>query len=140
LGVVIAVLRLERNHMGKRLHSYCIYTTVSPKKLKAVDGEITESKTWRTGLSLLQKARDAGEDLAIVFSDAVSDCEALVAWAIVSDIQTNDGITKCTFEKRKNLPRGKHLTQELRLRSTGRNIAPGFIRPYALCHTPAYLA
>jgi hypothetical protein len=42
LGVVIAVLGLERNHMGKRLHSYCIYTTVSPEKLKAVEGEITD--------------------------------------------------------------------------------------------------
>lgn len=35
--------------------------------------------------------------------------------------------------------RGKQVTQELVLSTTGKTIAPGFIRPYALVQTPKFL-
>ena len=34
---------------------------------------------------------------------------------------------------------GKHAPQELVLRSSGKKIAPGFIRPYAICETPPFV-
>src|SRR5262245_23144781 len=127
--------------MSKKLFEYCVYTTAHPDRLKEAmesgngSGTFTESREWVTGRALLAKVLKDGFDMAIVFSDAASDCSSLIYWAVLREIEIKDKQTRCTFECLRRLPEG-HKTQQLRLRSTEEFIAPGFIRPYAICETP----
>jgi hypothetical protein len=50
--------------MGTQLYPYCIYTTIGPEKLKTAkdgSGGLVESRVWKTGWELLQKAREANK-------------------------------------------------------------------------------
>ena len=73
----------------------------------------------------------------ILFGDAAYGGE-LIYWGILVDIKLKDATTEYTVKALKRLPKG-HTPQELELRSTGKRIAPNFIRPYAICHTPKFL-
>jgi hypothetical protein len=127
--------------MTTRLFPYCIYTTIGRDKLKGIKkGDLVESKEWKTGEDLFRKACKAKQDMAIIFSDAARDCSALIYWAVISNIKLGERKTTCKFRSLRLLPKGKHRTQRLRLKSTNKTIAPDFIRPYAICLTPDFLA
>jgi hypothetical protein len=76
-------------------------------------------------------------DMAVVFGDA-TDCSRLIYWGILTNVVAGDGETRY-WVKSMRMIRGAHCPQELVLRSTGKKIAPGFIRPYAICKKPSFL-
>jgi hypothetical protein len=58
---------------------------------------------------------------------------------LLTDIQVNDDKTSGYTVDRLRKIGGKRAPQDLVLRSTGKNIAPHFIKSYAICKTPAFL-
>jgi hypothetical protein len=141
----------QENAMSPSLFRFCIYTTVGKSDLLSAtnslgEGELEESKPWKGGWRLLQEAQAAKQDMPILFSDGATDCSTLIYWAILQNISIDEGKkgtkgSKCTkyrFKGLQDLPR-QHSTQSLCLKSTGKKIAPYFIRPYAICHTPDFL-
>ena len=94
--------------------------------------------------ALLRLAEDSCPDCAGRFfasplggADS-TDCSRLIYQARLINIGLQRGSTQFSFVGLKRLPKG-HRPQELRLLSTSRNIAPDYIRPYAICHSPAWL-
>lgn len=72
-----------------------------------------------------------------MFADA-TDCTRLLYWGAISDIHIDDGGTSYSVEGLSPIGHGR-TPQDLVLRSTGKQIAPDFIRPYAICRTPEFL-
>jgi hypothetical protein len=128
--------------MARRLFEYCAYTIVLKDTLEGIhknkkgEGSLSENKPWVTGRRLLHQAQQTGVDMPILFGDAAW-CPDLIYWAILREVTVGDQGTKYRFEHLKKLD--GHSPQELLLRSTGKPIAVGFIRPYAICKTPAFL-
>jgi len=75
--------------------------------------------------------------MPVLFGDA-TNCSRLLYWGVLTDVQIHDGGTRFAVDCVRKLG-GKHAPQELVLRSSGKKIAPGFIRPYAICETPAFV-
>ena len=75
--------------------------------------------------------------MPIVFGDS-TDCSRLTHWAILQDIELSEHGTKYTVSPLHAI-RGKRSPQNLTLRSTGKKIGKGFIRPYAICKTPKFI-
>jgi hypothetical protein len=124
--------------VAAELSEFCVYTIRHKDWLeKAIAGGVgegDEKKQWVTAGRLFG---DRGQcAMAILFGDA-SDCEKLICWAILTQIQYNNEGTSYSFENAKRL-RGRK-TQQLRLRSSRNMIAPNFIKPYAICYTPDFL-
>ena len=124
------------------LSDHCIYTIASGVRLNAEANtrrpvQFTEKKTWTTGYRLWQDAKADGRPMPILLADA-ADCSRILYWGLLTGIETGDGATTYTVDRVRPLP-GKHAPQDLILRSTDRQIAPHFIRPYAICRTPRFL-
>ena len=124
------------------LMDFCVYTIVSRDRLDPVALEGTplvgqESRTWRSAYVLREEARESGRSLPIILADA-KDCSRLLYWGLLQQIEPRPDHTTYTVDRLRALP-GRHSPQELVLRLTGEHIAPGFIRPYAICHTPLFL-
>lgn len=127
------------------LSSFCIYTIRHSAQLYAqakTSGPfvLTEGKAWTTGHLLWGQARQSGELMPLIFS-AAEDVTGLIYWATIDDIAIDeeDRTTTCTYSNVQAVtPARPHSS--LRLRSTGRPLSEDFIRPYAICYTPAFLA
>ena len=125
-----------------RISRYCVYTIADGKKLAfAADNRkecaFEEKKSWVTGHSLWQNARLANEVMPVLLGDA-ADCTRLLFWGFLADLQIEDSGTSFVLDRVRRLEY-RHTPQELVLRSSGKNIAPNFIRPYAICVTPPFL-
>jgi hypothetical protein len=127
------------------LSSFCIYTMRHSAKLDVragtSEGDVfTERRAWRTGQLLWTKACRSGELMPVIFSAAEQDAR-LIYWATIDDItiDEDDRTTTCAYSNLKLITPARPLSS-LRLRSTGRPLSEDFIRPYALCYTPAFLA
>jgi hypothetical protein len=121
---------------------FCVYTIVSRDKLDPIALDQaplvnSEARTWKAADTMLNEARAAGQSLPLVLADA-KDCSRLLYWGILQVLKLSDQRTEYTVDYLRSLP-GRHSPQELVLRSTGEHIAPGFIRPYAICLTPPFL-
>jgi hypothetical protein len=128
--------------MAQGFSDHCIYTIVSAKKLAKASAQggpakFPENKAWVTGYNLWQKAVAENLRMPILFADAV-DCSRLLYWGLLTGIQFDGTTTKYTVDLVRKL-KGRHSPRELVLRSTRKNIASGFIRPYAICLTPSFL-
>jgi hypothetical protein len=128
--------------MEKGFSEHCIYTIVHKDLLaeaarKADPTTFRESKAWVTGRQLWQQAQAAGVDFPVLLGDA-TDCSRLEYWGLLIGVEIEGEATHFTLDRVRPL-QGAHTSQELVLRSTGEHIAPGFIRPYAICRTPAFL-
>jgi hypothetical protein len=128
--------------MGRGLSDYCVSTIVrgdllekAAKKGRPVT--FTEDKAWVMGRELWQEAQAVGRGMPVLLSDA-RHCSPLLYWGLLTSIELGDDSTSYTVDKVRRL-KGKHTRQELILRSTGRQIAPHFIRPYAIVATPGFL-
>ena len=124
------------------LSEYCIYTIVELATLEEAAREGTpqtfnEGKPWVTGHALLEKARGAGLQMPVLLGDA-TDCNRLLYWDLLTDVTVTEGGTSYTVDRVRELD-SQHTPQDLELRSTGKKIAPNFIRPYAICETPDFL-
>jgi hypothetical protein len=127
---------------SRQLFEFSVYTIVHKNKLdEAVrsGGNITvrEEKAWTTGYDLLSKAKAAGAEMPVVFADA-TDCSRLLYWGILTEVVIEDQTTKYSVKQMQEI-NGSHSPQKLLLKSTGKQIAPNFIRPYAICRTPSFL-
>jgi hypothetical protein len=69
---------------------------------------------------------------------AAEDCSRLIYWGVLTKIRRVSTGTEYTVERISKI-KGSHSPQELVLKSTHKTIAPGFIRPYAICETPAFI-
>ena len=123
--------------------TFCVYTIVNRDQLDRIVVEGTpltrrESRVWKTADEILRQATAVGEPLPILFADAARDCSQLLYWGVLQKIELGADWTEYTVDRLRTLP-GRHATQELVLRSTGKPIAPGFIRPYAICHVPEFI-
>jgi len=128
--------------MSNELTGYCVYTIVSRDRLDPValeGGKFVgeEARTWKGGVQLKAEGEMEGQRLPLLLADA-KDCSRLLYWGLLEDIQLLEGRTRYTVDRLRAL-RGRRSPQELVLRSTGEPIAYGFIRPYAICHTPTFL-
>jgi hypothetical protein len=134
--------RRRAGNSGRSLLTSCVYTIAHVDKLRGIAngdgrGTLTEAKPWTSGLKLLERANEEGVDLPILFADA-TDCSRLLFWAVLTKIDITPDGTRYRFERLRPLPRNRS-PQDLVLLSSGRPIAPGYIRPYALCETPDFL-
>lgn len=121
---------------------FCVYTIVSRDKLDRIALEkaplvSSEARPWKAADKLLKNARASGQQLPLLLANA-KDCSQLLYWGILQALKINDKRTEYTVDHLRPLP-GRHSPQELVLRSTGKYIAPGFIKPYAICVTPPFL-
>lgn len=120
----------------------CVYTIVERNRLWAasrdggVSEPITEGRRWVGGKRLLDDAGAENSQVALLFGDA-ADCSQLIAWALLDSVEIRDKTTDFKFRELREL--SGHAPQELVLVSSGETIAPGFIRPYAICFTPDFL-
>lgn len=80
----------------------------------------------------MDAAYKAGEKMAVIFSDAAYNSENLLLWGVLQKIEIDGERTNIQFTDVKRIPGRRHRT-ELKLKSTGKEIAPNFIRPHAIC-------
>ena len=128
--------------MATALSEHCVYTIVHPDELaKAVQRggstRFRESRVWATGMKLREQARAADIGFPILLGNA-TDCSLLEHWGLLTEVVVEGKATWLTVDRVRSLP-GRHTPQELVLRKSGEHIAPNFIRPYAICRTPAFL-
>jgi hypothetical protein len=97
----------------------------------------TERKRWVRAKSLLEAAKRSGEELAVVFAPA-QGTRYLFAWALLEEVVLEDKQTKYKFSNM-TLFSKRHRKTSLRKASNAQPLAETFIRPYAICHTPAFL-
>jgi len=135
---------LERcvSEAGTLLACWCVYTIVSRDALDRAALERApltrqEGRAWRTATRLLDEAGRQKAALPILIGDA-KDCSRLLYWGILVSISVRGARTTYTVDALRPIP-GRHSAQELVLRSSGKSIAPRFIRPYAVCRTPTFL-
>ena len=127
------------------LSFFCVHTMLHSQKLnaQAETGSahiLAENKAWTTGRLLWDQARRSGELMPLVFSGAEKNT-GLIYWATIDDITIDEEsrTTACTYSDLRTIVPYKPKSS-LRLRSTGQPISEDFIRPYAVCRTPAFLA
>jgi hypothetical protein len=128
--------------MANRLAANCVYTILHPDRLaeaSSLRGPSTFAVGQRmtTAADLFRSAQKDGEDVLVLFGDA-THCSKLVYWGHLVGIDVGDEDTHLTVFPIRPLEPG-HRPQELVLQSTGKRIAKGFIRPYAVCRRPKFL-
>jgi hypothetical protein len=121
---------------------FCVYTIVSRDKLDPVALEqsrlvSSEARVWKTASVMLMEATAAGQSVPLLLADA-KDCSRLLYWGLLEAVKVGPARTEYTVDRLRSLP-GRHSPQELILQKTRKYIAPGFIRPYAICVTPEFL-
>jgi hypothetical protein len=128
-----------------RLSSYCIYTILHSDALRrqAAEGgpySLTEHKPWKTGSELWAEAVRSGEQMPIVFSGA-DVATGLFYWATIDDVKVDreKRETTCSYSNLREINPPKPLSA-LRLKTGNRQLSDNYIRPYAICHTPSFLA
>jgi hypothetical protein len=124
------------------ISDYCVYTIVHPDRLAEAQrrgraATFSEAKPWINGLKLWQKAQKAGIGMPVLLGDA-TDCSQLLCWGLLTQVEVSDSGTSFTVDRVRRLA-DCHEPQELVLRSTGKHIAPHFIKPYAICETPDFV-
>jgi hypothetical protein len=123
------------------LFQYAVYTTLAgtvfTQALAAGALTFKEGKRWTGATHLLDEARAHGQRVPLLVSDGAYDCSKLIGWAVLDRVELSDDGTRVWASELRPLKR--HRTQELLLRKSGQPIAEGFIRPYALVHTPGFL-
>lgn len=124
------------------LSELCVYTIVDPVVLAEAARHVqvfqrSEGKSWATAEKLWRDAVQLGDDFPVLLGDA-ADCSRLEYWGILRSLNITSAGTEYMLDCVRRLPRLRS-PQDLVLRNTGKNIAPGFIRPYAVCRTPAFL-
>jgi hypothetical protein len=135
--------------MSSRLYKTCIYTCIyAIAKADKLDwicnendgkGELEEDRRWVTAEEHLREAQKHNFKLPMLFTDAAHDTSQLIYWAVLEDIKLIGDKTRYSFSGLRPLLWGEHATQDLILESSGKPIAPHFIRSYAICQTPEFL-
>ena len=132
--------------MNTTLAPYCIYTIVHVDELQHVHvaggaGSFTENKKWVGGARLFHAATTAGQRLPVVFADAATT-DGLIYYALLTDVailgDSVRGPTRYSFEAL--TPIHPPVPKSTLIKITGSEpLDDNYIRPYVLCHTPAFL-
>lgn len=125
--------------MSAELASYCVYTIRVPEQLLDASRHGTplhESKRWVRAAQLWASARQAGQEMAILFADA-RHCSELIAWAVLRSVDVAENGTRYTIGQLWGVPRSR--PQDLELLDRPARIKKNHIRPYVLCKTPTFL-
>lgn len=123
------------------LAEHCVYTIKSLVDLEQAStdggcGQFQEQRSWRTGKRLLEDARRSGTRLPIIFAPAEATFR-LFGWALIDDIVPGPTTTySFSSLQRFENPPAKSTLKKAR---DGKRLDKWFIRPYAICRTPAYL-
>ena len=131
---------------------YCVYTI---RRTQALDrclaeggaGSFVENKAWKGADRLLTESIGRGQRMPIVFSAAEGETgSGLTYWAKLTELEVDDGDpalgrkAKTTYWFTELTPlTGRHRLSDLNKKSDGKPLSEDFIRPYALCLTPAFL-
>jgi hypothetical protein len=99
---------------------------------------LREGKRWVTAARLWRESTREGLTMPIIFSAAEAD-KGLIYLGHVDSIDVDDDGTTCTYTDLRRIEPAKPLST-LRLRSHGRPMSDANIRPYAICHTPSFVA
>jgi hypothetical protein len=125
--------------MAVALADLCIYTIKhSDDLVEGLSDTFHEKKVWATAKRLLEEARGRQEALAVVFSPA-EQTRDIVAWALLEAIDFTPDGTDYRFSNMKLLPEPRPRKTTLRKRN-GKPVSGNFIRPYAICRRPSFLA
>ena len=132
---------------GPAISSFSIYTMRHSNKLDEVyrsggEGHFTENSRWVTGERLFLEAQKNGVQMPVIFSAAEKD-SGLIYFGMLTKIELNDGQsdkpqTTYWFTGLTRLDDFRPLSS-LTLLSTRKPLSDKFIRPYAICYTPAFL-
>lgn len=128
--------------MDGGLFKFCVSTIIDKKDIRKFlaqgDGRFTENKAWKMAKTLFLESQQIGTRMPLILSDAARDSEKLLCWATLQKIELDGDKTTVEFDAVKKI-KGTRGRTDLILRSTGRVIAPMFIKPYAICATPDFL-
>ncbi len=133
------------------LTDLCIYTIKQSDDLLQVaagDGSASfkEGKRWVSANELVANARRWYDHVPIFFAPAEATGE-LFAWAVLDDVTLRDNTTTYTFSRLQlfddliemQIIENRPLKTTLYKASNNTPLDKGFIRPYAICRTPAVL-
>jgi hypothetical protein len=128
-----------------RLSRFCIYTLLHSDELRrqAAEGgrqSLTERKVWKTASQLWAEAERSGERMPVVFSGA-DVATGLFCWATIDDVTVDyeKRQTTCSYSNLREINPPQRLSA-LWLRNGNRKLPDSYIRPYAICQTPSFLA
>jgi hypothetical protein len=122
---------------------WCVYTIAHGEGLAKAQRQgaqqvsFQERKRWTGAENRLAVARRQGQRVPVLLADS-RRTSRLRWWGFLEDVALSERGTIFRVDRIRQLP-GMHRPQDLTL-LTGARIAPGFIRPYALCRTPTFLA
>jgi hypothetical protein len=126
----------------------CVYTIVHTNKLDKLyrdggNGQIEEKRNWASAHRLLQEAKRSDMKMLIVFAAAeyTSDLLYYANLEAIKIDKSNPKSPVTTLEVSKLTPfeEPKPNKTSLMVKSTGRAIPEGQIRPYVICKTPREL-
>lgn len=120
----------------------CIYTIRRSRDLEEClangrRGGFEEQREWKAGKQLLDEARRSGKRLPIIFAPA-EDTRRLFAWALIDEIASGP-TTSYSFSELQLLA-DRPIKSVLKKARDGTQLNEWFIRPYAICQTPSFLA
>lgn len=123
----------------------CVYTIRHSDKLREValaggSDTFEAGQSWKQVKQILNQAKGDGLQVPVVFARA-EDTSDLFAWAVLEDIALRDEKprTRYRFSSLQLLKKPPPKTS-LRKAFNGESLAAGFIRPYAICLTPEWIA
>jgi hypothetical protein len=131
--------------MGQPLSPFCIYTIRHSERLDEVyraggSNEFEENTTWKTGRQLLLEAKDRGMRVPVVFA-STDVTDKLIYYAMLSRVEVDHENATTSYAFTDLTPiEGDHPLSSLKLRSNRRPLSDKFIRPYAICLTPSFIA
>jgi hypothetical protein len=120
----------------------CIYTIKHTDDLEtAAEARepvtFTEDKRWVTAQKMLIGALRLGERVPIIFAPA-EFTRFLFGWALLDKVVLKNDTTEYTFSQFQKFKKEAHRKTTLRKASNAEPLHADFIRPYAICLTPAY--
>ncbi|MCL5745573.1 MAG: hypothetical protein M1541_16885 [Acidobacteria bacterium] len=125
--------------MATSFTDLCVYTIKHSDDLVAGRSDtFHENRPWATARRLLVDAERRGESVAVVFAEA-EKTDNLVAWAVLKDIQITPDGTDYTFANLRRFKKPLRPKTDLRKRN-GEPLSQNFIRPYAICRRPKFIA
>ena len=124
------------------LARYCIHTFRHSADLAAqasVDRthELIEHKRWVTGCRLWAEAKEANDQMPILFS-AAEKHTGVIYWAIIDSVVVDEDKTTCRYFGLRRIAPARQRS-EVQLRAGNRPLSDNLIRPYAICWTPRFL-
>ncbi len=132
--------------MNEKLFPFCVYTIVHQDELQRAytsggTGSFTENKKWVKGARLFREATDSGDRMLVVFADAATTA-GLIYYALLTDVtvigDSVRGPTRYTFERLTPIRPAVPKSALIKLQGS-EPLDDNYIRPYVLCHTPAFL-